>query len=112
MSLLSPPRHGGMVSTRTFIPHRVHEAIGVFGAVSVATACLVPGSVAADIAKADASEGPWELDVEHPTGFFTVAMDVGVQSGAVVVRRAALLRTARLLMRGEVLVPRSVWAGR
>jgi 4-oxalomesaconate tautomerase len=112
MSLLSPPRHGGMVSTRTFIPHRVHEAIGVFGAVSVATACLVSGSVAADIAKVDTSAGPRELDVEHPTGFFTVTMDVGTQSGAVVVRRAALLRTARLLMRGEVFVPRSVWAGR
>jgi 4-oxalomesaconate tautomerase len=112
MSLLSPARHGGVVSTRTFIPHRVHEAIGVFGAVSVATACLVPGSVAADVAKVDSSAGLRELDIEHPTGFFTVTMDVAEDGGAVVVRRAALLRTARLLMRGEVLIPRSVWAGR
>lgn len=112
MSLLSPPRRGGVVSTRTFIPHRVHEAIGVFGAVSVATACLVPGSVAADIAKLDTTEGLRELDVEHPTGFFTVTMDVVTASGTVVVRRAALLRTARLLMRGEVFVPRSVWVRR
>jgi len=111
MSLLSPPRRGGVVSTRTFIPHRVHEAIGVFGAVSVATACLIPGSVAAEIAKTDTASGLKELEVEHPTGFFTVTMDVATGNGEVIVRRAALLRTARLLMRGEVFVPRSVWNG-
>jgi 4-oxalomesaconate tautomerase len=111
MSLLSPARHGGVVDTRTFIPHRVHEAIGVFGAVSVATACLVPGSVAAGIAALPAVGGAVELDVEHPTGFFTVSMDVDVADGKVVVHRAALLRTARLLMRGDVFVPASVWDG-
>jgi 4-oxalomesaconate tautomerase len=106
VSLLSPARHGGVISTRTFIPHRVHEAIGVFGAVSVATACLIPGSVAADIAKVS---GAPDLDVEHPSGFFTVTVDVADDGS---VRGAALLRTARLLMRGEVFVPRSVWVGR
>jgi 4-oxalomesaconate tautomerase len=111
MSLLSPARHGGVVDTRTFIPHRVHEAIGVFGAVSVATACLVPGSVAAEIADLPPASGAVELDVEHPTGFFTVSMDVDVADGKVVVHRAALLRTARLLMRGDVFVPASVWDG-
>ncbi|HUZ20081.1 MAG TPA: 4-oxalomesaconate tautomerase [Acidimicrobiales bacterium] len=111
MTLLAPAKHGGVVSTRTFIPHRVHEAIGVFGAVSVATACLVPGSVAAEIAGVTGASGITDLDVEHPTGFFTVSMDVGTDAGELTVRRAALLRTARLLMRGEVLVPVSVWAG-
>ncbi|MGF7238338.1 MAG: 4-oxalomesaconate tautomerase, partial [Frankia sp.] len=55
--LLAAPQHGGAVSTRTFIPHRVHEAIGVFGAVSVATACLLPGSVANDVAKVGGGGG-------------------------------------------------------
>lgn len=109
MSLLSPPQDGGVVSTRTLIPVRVHDAIGVFGAVSVATACLVPGSVAAEIAVLPAREGVLDLDVEHPTGFFTVTMDVSVDDGAVHVRQAALMRTARLLMRGEVFIPGSVW---
>lgn len=112
MSLLSPARHGGVVDTRTFIPHRVHEAIGVFGAVSVATACLVPGSVAAEIAALPAAGGALELEVEHPSGFFTVSMEVDVADGKVVVHRAALLRTARLLMRGDVFVPASVWGGK
>lgn len=111
MSLLSPPRAGGVVDTRTFIPKRVHEAIGVFGAVSVATACMVPGSVAAELTGLGGKGGTLDLDIEHPTGFFTVTMDVSVEGDAVTVHQAALLRTARLLMRGEVFVPRAVWAG-
>lgn len=111
MSLLAPAEHGGVLTTRTFIPHRVHEAIGVFGAVSVATACLVPGSVAAEVAALEHTTGSMELDIEHPSGFFTVSMDVSVEGGEVTVKRAALLRTARLLMRGEVFVPGSIWPG-
>ncbi|HSR86577.1 MAG TPA: 4-oxalomesaconate tautomerase [Streptosporangiaceae bacterium] len=111
MSLLSPPAHGGAISTRTFIPHRVHEAIGVFGAVSIATACMLPGSVARAIADLPAvGEGPVEVEVEHPTGFFTVTLEVEVAGDAITVTKAALLRTARLLMRGEVMVPSSVWS--
>ncbi len=110
MSLLSPPAHGGTVSTRTFIPHRVHEAIGVFGAVSVATACVLPGSVAHEVAVVpEKADGSVDIEVEHPTGFFTVTIEVKTEDGAPVVTRSALLRTARLLMRGEVLVPSSVW---
>ena len=114
MSLLSPPTRGGAVSTRTFIPHRVHEAIGVFGAVSVATACVLPGSVAHEVAvlpeNAPENTGtPLDLEVEHPTGFFTVTLELEPGDGIPVITRSALLRTARLLMRGEVMVPASVW---
>jgi 4-oxalomesaconate tautomerase len=128
MSLLSPPQHGGAVSTRTFIPHRVHEAIGVFGAVSVATACVLPGSVAHEVAvvpgntvspghtvsaentvSPENTGGPLDLEVEHPTGFFTVTLELEPGDGIPVITRSALLRTARLLMRGEVMVPASVW---
>lgn len=116
VSLLAPAQHGGVVTTRTFIPHRVHEAIGVFGAVSVATACLVPGSVAAEVAGLGPTKGLMDLEIEHPSGFFTVSMDVsvpddGVPGVDVTVNRAALLRTARLLMRGQVFVPASIWSG-
>jgi 4-oxalomesaconate tautomerase len=50
MALIAPARAGGHVCTRSFIPHRCHSAIGVLGAVSVATACVMPGSVAEGIA--------------------------------------------------------------
>jgi 4-oxalomesaconate tautomerase len=108
VSLLAKAQHGGAVSTRTFIPKRVHESIGVFGAVSVATACLLPGSVAHDVATVT-SGSPAVLDIEHPTGHFTVTLDVTANDNDVVVRHAALLRTARLLMRGDVFVPSVVW---
>ena len=110
MSLLSPPAHGGAISTRTFIPRRVHDAIGVLGAVSVATACMLPGSVANQIAVfKEETGGATDVEVEHPTGFFTVTLDVEASGDTFTVARSALLRTARLLMRGEVMVPSSVW---
>jgi len=109
MSLVSSGRHGGHLNTRTFIPHRVHEAIGVLGAVSVATACAVPGTVAARIAGRAVSAGLQRLEIEHPTGFFTVEMDVTSRGGEVRVNRSALIRTARKLMRGEIFVPSAAW---
>ena len=112
MTLISPPLAGGVVNTRSFIPHRVHEAIGVLGAVSVATACVLPGSVAEGVAKASPGGGEQRLDIEHPTGFFTVDMDVELNNGEVSVRRSALLRTARKLMSGEVYIPSTVWNGK
>jgi 4-oxalomesaconate tautomerase len=111
MSLVSQPRHGGAINTRTFIPHRVHEAIGVLGAVSVATACLLPGSVAAQVAKIGEATRMQRLDIEHPTGFFTVEMDVESEGQSVKVNRSALLRTARKLMEGHVFVPGKIWSG-
>lgn len=109
MSLLAPARNGGLVSTRTFIPHRVHESIGVLGAVSVATACMLEGSVAAQIAGLDTVGDGLEVVVEHPTGFFTVQMEIDNSSGQPVVTKSALLRTARMLMSGSVYVPQSAW---
>jgi 4-oxalomesaconate tautomerase len=110
MSLVSAPLAGGAINTRTFIPHRVHEAIGVLGSVSVATACMLTGSVAEQVTGMTATDGVCRLDVEHPTGFFTVEMDVAGSASieSFTVNRAALLRTARLLMRGEVMVPEGV----
>ena len=104
LCLIAPPRHGGMVSTRTFIPHTVHEAIGVLGAVSTATACLIPGSVAEGVAVLPANSQAG-YSVEHPTGEFTVQLELTVHDGVVQVGKSGVIRTARLLSRGEVLVP-------
>ena len=99
LSLIAPPRSGGSVSTRNFIPRTCHTAIGVFAAVSVATACVIPGSVAEGIAQV----GPGDtqaLSVEHPTGEFTVNLELDRTGAVPVVKRAGLLRTARLLFDG------------
>ena len=98
MMLVAPPRAGGTVCVRSFIPHRAHATIGVLGAVSVATACLLPGSPAADVALVP--DGARKtLSVEHPTGEMSCVLETD-GSGAVV--SAALLRTARKLMEGVV----------
>lgn len=111
MCLVAPAQHGGLIATRTFIPHRVHEAIGVLGAISVATACVVPGSVAAQLARTGAAGAVRRLEIEHPTGFFTVELEVEQRGSGIRIERAALLRTARKLMKGEVFIPRRVWSG-
>ena len=78
---------------------------------SVATACMLPGSVANRIAVLkEGANGSTDVEVEHPTGFFTVTLEVEASDSTFTVTRSALLRTARLLMRGEVLVPSSVWS--
>ena len=112
MVLVSAPSAGGVISTRSFIPHRVHEAIGVLGALSVATAVVTPGSVAARIAGDELSRcsGARRLDIEHPSGFFSVEMDVAFEGGKISVRRSALVRTARKLMRGEIFIASSLWS--
>ncbi|MEZ0485605.1 4-oxalomesaconate tautomerase [Fibrella aquatica] len=104
LCLIAPPQQGGVVSTRTFIPHVVHEAIGVLGAVSTATACALPGSVAEGIAQlpANLSQG---YSVEHPSGEFTVRLELTTHNGAVQIGKSGVIRTARLLSRGDMLVP-------
>jgi 4-oxalomesaconate tautomerase len=98
MMLVAPPKNGGAVTVRSFIPHRAHATIGVLGAVSVATACLIEGSPAAEVAVIP--EGARKtLSVEHPTGEMTCVLETD-DLGAVT--SAALLRTARKLMDGVV----------
>ena len=98
MMLVAPPRNGGAVTVRSFIPHRAHASIGVLGAVSVATACLIPGSPAAEVARIP--DGARKtLSVEHPTGEISCLLKLD-DMGAV--KSAALFRTARKLMDGTV----------
>jgi len=108
MTLIAVPRDGGSLTTRSFIPHVCHDAIGVLAAVTVGTACVLDGSVTQGIAVVPAGN-PKTISVEHPTGEFSVELGLD-PSNPQNVTRAALLRTARLLMRGEVMVPRSVWS--
>lgn len=104
MSLISRARSGGHVNTRTFIPHDCHAAIGVLGAVSVATACILPGTVAEGVA--EIPEGnPKHMSVEHPSGEFSVTLELGGTAEQPTVLKAGLLRTARLIMKGEVQIP-------
>lgn len=109
MTLIAPPRDGGSITTRSFIPHVCHDAIGVLAAVTVGTACVLRGSVCDGVAVMQTGTTQ-HVSVEHPTGEFSVALETDPKNPQNVTK-AALLRTARLLMRGEVMVPFAVWAG-
>ena len=103
MSLVSKPRDGGCVNTRTFIPRVCHAAVGVLGAVSVATACILEGSVTEGIAVVPEGDKK-QMSVEHPTGEFSVSLETEMDKEGLIVRRSGLIRTARLLSRGEVFI--------
>ncbi|WP_315388583.1 4-oxalomesaconate tautomerase [uncultured Stenotrophomonas sp.] len=96
MMLVAAPRNGGAICVRSFIPHRCHASIGVLGAVTVATACLLPGSPASGLATV-AEGSPLQLDIEHPSGSTGCVLE---RDAAGQVTAAAILRTARKLFDG------------
>ena len=98
MTLVSAPKNGGAISTRSFIPHRCHASIGVFAAIGVASACTMTAGPAAALCKPP-KNGRWQI--EHPTGQFEVLLQTDA-SGQV--QGAGTLRTARKLFAGEVFV--------
>ncbi len=106
LSLLAPPRSGGAVMTRTFIPVRCHTSIGVLGAASVAAGLRIPGSVGEGIARLPVRGD--RVRIEHPSGFLDIdtSVDPGSDGMPAVARRTAVVRTARKIFDGTVF-PRS-----
>ncbi|MEU8354850.1 4-oxalomesaconate tautomerase [Nonomuraea sp. NPDC048882] len=102
-TLVAPPRDGGALCTRTFIPLRPHAAIGVLGAISVVTAALLEHGVARRHARLPAGS---RVDVEHPTGHLQVEVELDLSTSPPTAVRAANVRTARKLFDGT-LFPRS-----
>lgn len=109
MCLISKPLNGGAVNTRMFIPHVVHEAIGVLAAVSVATACVVRGSICYQQMKEDGTDidetNVKVLSIEHPSGEFTVNLDYELNENSLNILSSGVIRTARILAKGEVYIP-------
>jgi len=105
ISLIAPPADGGTACTRTFIPVRVHDSIGVLGAISVATALLLDGAAGADLATV--KPGQTRFDIEHPTGHLEVEAEVDTTSQPPTVIRSGVVRTARKLFDGTVFPRRS-----
>lgn len=108
MSLVSAPRAGGSICIRTFIPHRCHEAIGVLGAVSVATALRLPGAAGSELL--NAGPDPDLVQIEHPTGTFAARVELADGPAGPVVGRSGIVRTARKLFDG-IVFPRSAPSG-
>ncbi|MGO4735789.1 4-oxalomesaconate tautomerase [Bosea sp. 2KB_26] len=101
IGLLSKARQGGSLTSRYFTPDRCHRSHAVTGALCIAVASQVPGSIAQDVSLADAAS---LVTIEHPSGRIQVdlALDASGQ-----VARASLVRTARRIFEGHVIVPAS-----
>ena len=102
----SPKNASSLVNTRMFIPHVCHDAIGVLAAVSVATACILPHSIAQGIASNLECHA---FSIEHPTGEFTVNLETKWHNNQLIIEKSGVMRTARLLSKGVVYIPQSVW---
>ena len=109
-ALLAPPRAGGTIAARYFMPWNCHPSMAVTGSQCLASCLFVPGTVAEGMVTLP-DEHPARVVIEHATGRIEVTVDYEHGPDGFALRSAGLLRTARLLARGEVLVPRHVWAG-
>ena len=111
LALLARPRHGGTISSRYFVPETCHKSHPVTGTVCISSACAIPGTIAAQIAPLPpAPQGM--VKIEHPSGMILIDLDVDFTGGNEILRRAALIRTARRIFEGSVMVPASVWGGK
>ena len=108
--LLALAKDGGTVAARYFMPWKTHPTMAVTGAQCLASCLLTPGTIAEGLA-ARAPDRPATITLEHVSGTIDVVVDYELEDGGINLRSAGLLRTARLLARGEVMVPRSVWSG-
>lgn len=110
IGLLAKPRQGGTITSRYFVPYACHKAHAVTGTVCVAAACAIPGTLAAQLVSLPpAPQGI--ITIEHPSGRIEIDLDADFTQGRQLLRRAALIRTARRIFEGRVFVPEHVWGG-
>ncbi|WP_353475046.1 4-oxalomesaconate tautomerase [Salipiger sp. H15] len=112
IALLAPPRNGGTITARYFMPWACHPSMAVTGGQCIATCTILPGTVADGLpAGLGALPSPVPVGIEHPSGTFEVVVNHERQGDGIAVQSAGVVRTARLLARGEVLIPEAVWPG-
>lgn len=103
-AVLAPPHAGGTVTSRYFMPWDCHPSYAVTGGICLTACLLAPGTVARTILPQPA--GPkTTIRIEHPSGTLDVVAEFAIRDGALDLRRAGVLRTARKLAAGEVFVP-------
>ncbi|MBW4480504.1 MAG: 4-oxalomesaconate tautomerase [Tolypothrix brevis GSE-NOS-MK-07-07A] len=107
-AIIAPPRYGGNVTSRYFVPDSCHSAYAVTGAICVGCCSLIKGSVADGVATVTGSLEETVV-IEHPSGKISVSLVTRTNASSIIVERAGVVRTARLLFSGYVHVPASLW---
>lgn len=107
VGLLSKPHNKGNVNIRYFMPWQCHPSLAVTGGMAIASCVLLPGTIAESLTEIE--QGVDSLLFEHPMGQMEVTVDYTLEDGELDLRASGSLRTARLLMRGELMVPASTF---
>lgn len=108
--LLAQAKAGGTAATRYFMPWKCHPTLAATGSQCLSACLLAKGTVGDGLV--DSLPGsPVRLSLEHPMGQIDVVVDYSSDGDDFAVNSAGLVRTARMLARGEVFVPASVWKG-
>ena len=100
--IVSPGDTPESIVSRYFTPHRCHASHAVTGAIGVCTAFALPGTVASGATR---GAGRHLLSVVHPQGQIDIDVSLQGQGEAAVVEKAALVRTARKIMEGQLHLP-------
>jgi 2-methylaconitate cis-trans-isomerase PrpF len=108
--LVAPPRAGGTIASRDFVPFNCHATYSVTGSMALVTACMLPGTVAHDVARLKGS-GRQTVAIEHPSGIIEVETLVRQADGDFLLEEANMLRTCRKLFEGAICIPSHVWDG-
>ena len=108
--LVAPPGNGGTIASRDFVPFNCHATYSVTGSVALATACVLPGTVAQALAQR-AETFRQTVSIEHPSGIINVDVFVRQSASGFVLEEASMLRTCRKLFEGAICIPARVWAG-
>jgi 4-oxalomesaconate tautomerase len=95
-------------TSRYFVPDSCHSSYAVTGAICVGCCSLIKGSVADGVATVTGS-GEETVVIEHPSGKIAVSLVTRMNGSSIIVERAGVVRTARLLFSGYVHVPASLW---
>lgn len=108
IGILSPPRRGGALKSQYFTPHTFHHAHAVSGAICIATAAKIEGTVANDVATVTESLSE-EVVIEHTSGKISVHLELAKSNADWEVKKASTIRTARKLMDGFAFIPKKTY---
>lgn len=103
IGLIAAPRDGGHITARYFMPWEAHPTLAVTGSQCIAACALAQGTVAEGIAR-PVDKGPAVIGIEHPMGTMDVTVEFTRDGDVLTFISAGVVRTARLIARGEVMV--------
>lgn len=102
VGILSAPRRADAnITSRYLTPHTLHPAHAVTGAICIATALKLKGSVAADVGKTNGQPNEMVI-IEHPSGVIEIKVEMETKDGNISVKKVGTVRTVRKIMAGVV----------